>query len=198
MKRSLTTRAWILSLTFTLCGVPEMLAQSAQSLPDAPSASRLLAQNSTPATQDPSAVPTDAQQPPAPANDQPRVVPVDPQQAPGTEEQQPDAAAQDAAPKMIAPADPAELQQLESSQKKEETPTVNERINPLGTAAAEKAKTAGGGASRPAGVAIAPAKQKRSRSFLIKLGALAAAGAAVGTVYALSKGTSSTPAGAVH
>jgi hypothetical protein len=74
---------------------------------------------------------------------------------------------------------------------------VNERVNPLGTAAAEKARTAGGGASRPAGVAIAPAKQKRSRGLLIKLGALAAAGAAMGTVYALSRGTSSTPTGAV-
>jgi hypothetical protein len=46
-------------------------------------------------------------------------------------------------------------------------------------------------------VAIAPAKQKRSRGLLIKLGALAAAGAAMGTVYALSRGTGSTPTGAV-
>lgn len=64
---------------------------------------------------------------------------------------------------------------------------------PLGAAAAEGIRTAGGGASRPAGSAIAPAKQHQVRSFLIKLGAVAAAGVAIGTVYALSKGTSSTP-----
>ncbi len=64
---------------------------------------------------------------------------------------------------------------------------------PLGTAAAGGLATAGGGASRPAGTAIAPAKQHQVRSFLIKLGAVAAAGAAIGTVYALSKGTPSTP-----
>lgn len=64
---------------------------------------------------------------------------------------------------------------------------------PLGTAAAEGIKTTGNGASRPAGTAIAPAKQGQRRSLLIKLGAIAAAGVAVGTVYALSKGTSSTP-----
>lgn len=66
---------------------------------------------------------------------------------------------------------------------------------PLGAAAAEGVKTAGGGASRPAGAAIAPAKQHQVRSILIKLGAVAAAGVAIGTVYALSKGTSSTPPG---
>lgn len=64
---------------------------------------------------------------------------------------------------------------------------------PLGAAAAGGVATAGGGASRPAGTAIAPAKQHQVRSFLIKLGAVAAAGAAIGTVYALSRGTSSTP-----
>lgn len=64
---------------------------------------------------------------------------------------------------------------------------------PLGAAAAEQVKTAGGGASRPAGNAIAPAKQHQYRSLLIKLGAVAAAGIAVGTVYGLSHATSSTP-----
>jgi len=64
---------------------------------------------------------------------------------------------------------------------------------PLGAAAAGAVTTAGGAASRPAGTAIAPAKQHQVRSFLIKLGAIAAAGAAIGTVYALSRGTSSVP-----
>ena len=64
---------------------------------------------------------------------------------------------------------------------------------PLGTATAEGVPTVGGGASRPAGEAIAPAKQSQRHSWLIKLGLIAAAGVAVGTVYALSKGTSSHP-----
>ncbi|HUO60716.1 MAG TPA: hypothetical protein VMU24_08610 [Candidatus Acidoferrales bacterium] len=64
---------------------------------------------------------------------------------------------------------------------------------PLGAAAAEQVRTAGGGASRPAGAALAPAKQKQSRSLLIKTGAILAAGIAVGTIYGLSRGTSSVP-----
>lgn len=69
---------------------------------------------------------------------------------------------------------------------------------PVGAAAAEAGVTAGGAASRPAGSAIAPAKQGQRRSFLIKLGLIAAGGAAIGTVYALSRGTSSIPPGATH
>ena len=66
---------------------------------------------------------------------------------------------------------------------------------PLGAAAAEKGVTAGGAASRPAGAALAPANQNQRRSLLIKLGIVAAGAAAVGTVYALSHATSSTPPG---
>ena len=64
---------------------------------------------------------------------------------------------------------------------------------PLGAAAAEQIRTAGGGASRPAGNAIAPVKQQQYRSLVIKLGAAAAVGIAAGTVYGLSHATSSTP-----
>jgi cobalamin biosynthesis Mg chelatase CobN len=67
---------------------------------------------------------------------------------------------------------------------------------PEGTAAARAAKTIGGPASKPAGSAIAPAKQSQRRSLLIKLGAIAGAGAALGTVYALTRGTPSKPPGA--
>ena len=74
-------------------------------------------------------------------------------------------------------------------------PAVPASPQPLGTAAAEKATTAGGAASRPAGTAIAPAKQRQVRSFLIKMGLLAAGGVALGTVYALSKGSPSRPPG---
>jgi hypothetical protein len=64
---------------------------------------------------------------------------------------------------------------------------------PLGAATAEGVPTVGGGASRPAGEAIAPAKQNQRRSMLIKIGLVAAAGVAAGTVYGLSKGTPSKP-----
>lgn len=66
---------------------------------------------------------------------------------------------------------------------------------PVGAAAAEKAQTAGGAASKPAGAAIAPAKQHQTRGLLLKIGAIAAGGLAAGTVYALSRGTSSKPPG---
>ena len=69
---------------------------------------------------------------------------------------------------------------------------------PVGAAAAEAGVTAGGAASRPAGAAIAPAKQGQKRSLLIKLGLIAAAGGAIGAVYALSRGTGSLPPGATH
>jgi anti-anti-sigma factor len=64
---------------------------------------------------------------------------------------------------------------------------------PLGTAAAPPLKTTGIAASRPAGAAIAPAKQRRTRSILIKVGAIVGAGVAVGTVVALSKASPSRP-----
>ena len=67
---------------------------------------------------------------------------------------------------------------------------------PLGAATAEGVPTVGGAASRPAGEAIAPDKQRQRRSLLLKLGLIAAAGVAVGTVAAASKGTSAKPGGA--
>ena len=64
---------------------------------------------------------------------------------------------------------------------------------PLGTAAATFVKTTGVAASRPAGAAIAPAKQRRARSILIKVGIIAGAGVAVGTVVALASASPSRP-----
>lgn len=66
---------------------------------------------------------------------------------------------------------------------------------PLGTAAAESMPTSGIAASRPAGAALAPAKQRRVRSILIKVGALVGVGVAVGTTVALSQGSPSKPPG---
>jgi len=67
---------------------------------------------------------------------------------------------------------------------------------PVGTAAAESVETTGVAASNPAGAAIAPAKQRRTRALLIKVGALVGAGVAIGTVAALASGSPSRPPGA--
>lgn len=72
-------------------------------------------------------------------------------------------------------------QQQQSSQK------------PVGTAAAPPEGAAGVTASRPAGAVIAPAKQRRSRAILIRVGLLVGAGVAIGTVLALTRGTPSQP-----
>ncbi|MGA8621096.1 MAG: hypothetical protein WB660_21550 [Candidatus Sulfotelmatobacter sp.] len=67
---------------------------------------------------------------------------------------------------------------------------------PVGTAAAEAPNTSGVAASEPAGVAIAPAKQRRVRTIVLRTGAIIGAGVAIGTVVALTAGTSSRPPGA--
>src|SRR5205823_9665862 len=67
-----------------------------------------------------------------------------------------------------------------------DAPQPKKPQEPVGAANAEKVPTTGGAASKPAGVAIAPAKQHQTRSLLLKIGAIAAAGVAAGTVYALS------------
>lgn len=64
---------------------------------------------------------------------------------------------------------------------------------PVGTAAAPYEKTTGVAASRPAGAVIAPAKQKRARSFLIRVAVILGAAAAIGTVVGLSAGSANRP-----
>ena len=101
--------------------------------------------------------------------------PVPAQEPPSTETPTPQNSAD------ALPATPAPQQKQEQFQQ------------PLGAATAEGVTTVGGAASRPAGMAIAPDKQKDRRSLLIKIGLIAAAGIAIGTVAALSKGTSAKP-----
>lgn len=67
---------------------------------------------------------------------------------------------------------------------------------PVGTAAAGPVITTGVAASKPAGAAIAPAKQRRVRTILIKVGAVVGAGVAIGTVAALATASPSKPPGA--
>ncbi|HEV2400699.1 MAG TPA: hypothetical protein VGS27_27435 [Candidatus Sulfotelmatobacter sp.] len=67
---------------------------------------------------------------------------------------------------------------------------------PVGTAAAEAPKVTGITAAEPAGVAIAPAKQRRVRTIVLKVGAIVGGAAALGTVIALTAATPSKPPGA--
>ena len=78
----------------------------------------------------------------------------------------------------------------------QQQPAAQPGQKPVGTAAAESVPATGVAASQPAGTAIAPGKQRRTRSLVIKVGALVGAGVAIGTVAALSLGTSSKPPGA--
>ncbi len=77
------------------------------------------------------------------------------------------------------------------STSQEQQPT--EPAKPVGTAAAPYEKTMGVAASRPAGAVIAPAKQRRVRTILIRMGVIVGAGVAIGTVAALSHGSPSRP-----
>jgi hypothetical protein len=67
---------------------------------------------------------------------------------------------------------------------------------PVGTAVAEAPHAGGVAASQPAGVAIAPAKQRRVRTIVLRMGAIVGAGVAVGSVVALTAATGSKPPGA--
>jgi hypothetical protein len=79
----------------------------------------------------------------------------------------------------------------------QQTPSGQQQAQePVGTAAAGSVETTGVAASKPAGAAIAPAKQRRTRSFLIKVSAIVGASVAVGTVVALSSASPSRPPGA--
>jgi cytoskeletal protein RodZ len=89
-----------------------------------------------------------------------------------------------------APQPPSQTQEQQQAQEPENRPH-----EPVGTAAAESVSTIGVAASRPAGAALAPAKQRRVRSILIKVGALVGVGAAVGITMALSQGSPSRPPG---
>jgi hypothetical protein len=75
-------------------------------------------------------------------------------------------------------------------------PPKSSVVEPTGTAAAQAGKVSGSAASRPAGAAIAPAKQRQVRSVLIKMGVIAGAGVALGAVAALSQASPSKPPGA--
>lgn len=126
---------------------------------------------------------------------------VDPSQGPIAPQNLPEEPQPQGPDQTVPAATPAQQQPAAQQPPANPTPATqaNQQPNqtePVGAAAAEKGRTAGGAASRPAGAAIAPAKQHQMRSLLLKLGAIAGVGAAVGIVYGLSRSTPSTPPGA--
>jgi hypothetical protein len=66
---------------------------------------------------------------------------------------------------------------------------------PSGAAGAKAANVKGAPTAKPVGAAVAPARQRGHRSLLIKLGVVAGAGIAVGSVVALAERSPSRPPG---
>jgi len=93
-----------------------------------------------------------------------------------------------------APIEPAKSEPAKSDQLGASPQALTPRA-PLGTAVAEPLQTTGVAASRPAGIAVAPAGQRRVRTILIRVGSLVGAGVAIGTTMALSQGSTSRPPG---
>jgi hypothetical protein len=84
----------------------------------------------------------------------------------------------------------------ESAQSPAQNQSQTQPQKPVGTAAAEAPDTSGVAASQPAGVAVAPAKQHRVRTIVLRTGAIIGVAVAVGAVVALTAGTASKPPGA--
>ena len=157
-------------IVVALSGIPE-LAAAAQEIP---------APSSQPSATDQAALGQNANRTDSPANTVP--------DSPGTVRMQ---SSQNNPPSSDAPA--AAGNQTNSAPG---ASTQSAPGKPLGTAAAEPVTPTGVAASQPAGAAIAPAKQRRTRSLLIKIGAIVGGGVALGTIFALSNATSSKPPGA--
>lgn len=159
-------RALALSLALVICGVPESFAGVVQQSQTADGVA------------------------PSPASN-PMVTPAkDLPDNPGASQESNTTPAQQDQSRESSTATPAPQDQKQPANAQKE-----DQQEPAGAAAAQEGPTVGGAASRPAGMAIAPAKQHQSRSLLIKVGAIAAGAIALGTVYALSRGSPSRPPG---
>ena len=176
--RTLARSSLTLSLALLLTGVPAAIAQQAQ-----PATNPNVTPTPAPQAQQPTATPVPGNQQADPSQAPLEPVPAPLPDSPGAAQTQPQQ--QQPTTVQTAPAGSAPA-----------VPSGHRPIDPQGAATAESAPTLGGAASKPAGAAIAPAKQRQVRSFLIKLGAIAGGAAALGTIYALTHSTSSTPPGA--
>ena len=142
---------------------------------------------------------------PAPADNAPvpPMPPADPAvfDSPGIDDQLPDSpgAVESAPIAQLQQQQPPNNEQAQQPQPAQQAPAASPAApprEPLGTAAAETVPTVGVAASKPAGAALAPAKQRRIRTILIRTGALIGAAAAVGVTMALTEGSPSKPPGA--
>jgi hypothetical protein len=141
----------------------------------------VLAQTSTPSNQE---EPAKAASQPASGNETDASQQASPQTQSSPAEQKP------------LPDSPGEVTSQTASPQPGRAQNPDATEHPLGTAAAQIGNASGTTASKPAGVAIAPAKTHRSRSLLIKVGAVVGAAVALGTVMALSNSSPSRPPGA--
>jgi hypothetical protein len=91
---------------------------------------------------------------------------------------------------------PTPVQPVQQSQDSSSIQPQNPGAVPSGAAGAKAPTVRGAPASRTVGAAIAPAKQGQRRSLLIKVGLVAGACVAIGSAFALSKGSPSKPPGA--
>lgn len=123
------------------------------------------------------------------------VAAVTPQQAP-TQQTVPAAPPANPAPEVASlPDSPKPVPDQNVPPQATQASTQQQTTNPqtMGTAAAPAEPANGVAASKPAGAAIAPAKQKRTRSFAIKLSLLIGGAIAIGTVVALSSASPGRP-----
>lgn len=108
-----------------------------------------------------------------------------------------ESAQQDSTTQSAGAASASSSTQAQTQPAQDQQPAQNQKMQrPVGTAAAEAPRVSGVTAAQPAGVAIAPAKQRRVRILVLKVGAILGASAAIGTVVALSAATPSKPPGA--
>lgn len=181
------------ALAVLLCGAPELLAQSTQA-PPPQNNTQQNSQTSSPTNGTQSdAQQNQSQQQAAPAQKPPasQSLDVDPAKGPLQPVTPP---SQDT----TLPNAPSATQQ-QSTQTTVPPPQAQTEQKPAapsapqGVAVAGEAKTNGGPASKPAGTAIAPAKQSQKRSLLIKIGAIGAGAAALGAIYGLTRSTPARP-----
>jgi hypothetical protein len=141
------------------------------------------------------AVPDERQTVGSASQPQPLVKPNDLKQlpdSPGTVASKPDVPIQQAS--IVSPEWGVASAGIQSAQSEPQSQSPPQK--PAGTAAAEAPHATGIAASQPAGVAVAPAKQRRVRTIVLRVGAIVGAGVAIGTVVALTAATSSRPPGA--
>ena len=91
------------------------------------------------------------------------------------------------------PAQQTQPQQQNQQPQPTQQPSTPQSQQPVGTAAAPYEKPTGVPGSRPAGAAIAPAKQRRVRAIVISLGLILAGAGAIGAVAGMSKASHSQP-----